>query len=331
MRRLALVVALAAAWLAGCTSSARLATGTAPHRLPVVGYLGYTNADVGAPYLGAFRERLAALGFVEGRNVTIVERYADGHYERLGELAGDLVRGGVDVLLTPGAGPTVAATAATATLPIVMLEVGDPVAYGLVRSLERPGGNVTGVSSIFSDLAPLHLDLLRRTVPGAMRVAVLWNPANLAEYRLWGERQTTARVLGWQLQTVPVSAVAQLDSALATIADGKVDALYSLGDPLILSQRRRVVDFALEHRLPTLFGLREFVEAGGLMAYGPSALGLYRHAAAYVARILTGARPGDLPIESPAKYELVVNLRTARTLGLTIPPAVVEAADAVIR
>jgi ABC-type uncharacterized transport system substrate-binding protein len=330
MRTVALFAVLVAGWLAACASPIRPAP-VAGRRVAVVGYLGYTDAAVGAPYLAAFRTRLAELGFTEGRDVAVAERYAEGHYERLGELAGDLVRSGVDVLVTPGPGPTIAATAATATVPIVMLEIGDPVAYGVVKSLEHPGGNVTGVASIFSDLAPLHLDLLRRTVPGAMRVAVLWNPSNLAELRLWGERQTTARVLGWQLQTVPVTAADQLDTALAAIAGGKVDALYSLGDPLILSERRRVVDFALDHRLPTVFGWREFVDAGGLMAYGPSTLALYRHAAGYVARVLRGARPADLPIESPQKYELAVNLKTARALGLTIPPAVVDAADAVIR
>jgi ABC-type uncharacterized transport system substrate-binding protein len=330
MRTVALFAVLVAGWLVACASPIRPAP-TIAGRVAVVGYLGYTDAQVGAPYLAAFRTRLAELGFTDGRDVTVVERYAEGHYERLGELAGDLVRGGADVLVTPGPGPTIAATAATASVPIVMLEIGDPVAHGVVKSLEHPGGNVTGVASILSDLAPLHLDLLRRTVPGAMRVAVLWNPSNLAELRLWGERQTTARVLGWQLQTVPVTAADQLDTALAAIADAKVDALYSLGDPLILSERRRVADFALDHRLPTVFGWREFVDAGGLMAYGPSTLALYRHAAGYVARILRGARPADLPIESPQKYELAVNLKTARALGLTIPPAVVDAADTVIR
>jgi len=330
MRRLIVFAALVAAWLVACASPTGPGPATARH-VPVVAYLGYTTSDVGAPYLGAFRQRLAELGFTDGRNVAVVERYAEGQYDRLGDLAAGLVRGGVDVLVTPGPGPTMAAMTATTTVPIVMLEAGDPVAYGLVKSLERPGGNVTGVSSILSDLAPLHLDLLRRTVPGAMRVAVLWNPTNLAEQRLWGERQTTARVLGWQLQTVSVSAADQLDAALATIAGGQVDALYSVGDPLILSERRRLADFALAHRLPTVFGWREFVDAGGLMAYGPSTLALYRHAASYVARILKGARPEDLPIESPEKYELVVNLKTARALGLTIPPAVVNAADAVIQ
>ena len=330
MRRLALLAVLVAGCLAACASPLGPASPPARH-VPVIGYLGYTDAEVGAPYLAAFRARLAELGLVEGRDVMLVTRYAGGHYERLGELAGDLVRDGVDVLLTPGPGPTLAATAATATVPIVMLEIGDPVAYGLVKSLEHPGVNVTGVASIFSDLAPLHLDLLRRTVPSAMRVAVLWNPSNLAELRLWGERQTTARVLGWQLQTVPVTAADQLDTALAAIAGGKVDALYSIGDPLILSERRRVVDFALDHRLPTVFGWREFVDAGGLLAYGPSTLALYRQAAGYVVRILRGARPADLAIEPPQKYELAVNLKTARALGLTIPPSVVDAADTVIR
>jgi putative ABC transport system substrate-binding protein len=298
--------------------------------VPRVGYLGYTSAAVGAPYLRAFRQRLAELGLVDGRDVIVTERYAEGRYERLDELAAELLRSGVDVMVTPGPGPTLAATRLTEIVPIVMMDVGDPVAYRLVASLERPGGNVTGVSSIFADLAPSHLELLRRTVPSAARVAVLWNPTNLAEHRLWSERQMTARVFGWQLLTVPMRAVETLDEALEAIAAGKADALYSLGDPLILTQRRRIAEFALARKLPSLFGWREFVDAGALMAYGPSAMELYRHAATYVGRLLRGARPADLPVEPPAKFELTINLRTARALGITIPPSVLSQADVVI-
>jgi putative ABC transport system substrate-binding protein len=186
------------------------------------------------------------------------------------------------------------------------------------------------VSSIFSDLAPVHLELLRLAVPGASRVVVLWNPDNLAEHRLWSEKQTTARVYGWQLLTAPVNRRDELDRALAAALDQKPHALYSLGDPLITVERQRVVDFALRHRLATLFGWREFVDAGGLMAYGPSTTALYRHAADYVARILRGARPGDLPVEPPERYELVINLRTARAIGVRIPDSVVTRADVVI-
>jgi putative ABC transport system substrate-binding protein len=210
-----------------------------------------------------------------------------------------------------------------------MMEVGDPVAYKLVASLEHPGGNVTGVSSLFSNLAPLHLELLRRTVPGAQRVAVLWNPSNLAEHRLWSDRQTTARVFGWQLQTVPMKASDELESALNAIAAGGADSLYSVGDPVILMERVRVAEFALKHRLPSLFGWSEFVDAGGLMAYGPNTFVLYAQAADYVAQILRGARPGDLPVTVP-KNLLTINLRTARALGITIPPAVLEGADVVL-
>jgi putative ABC transport system substrate-binding protein len=329
VRRLALAaVVLAAAAAAACAGPSAPAPASRP---PIVGYLGYTSPAAGAPYVNELRHRLDELGLREGRDYALLARYAEGRYERLDALAVELVRAGAAVLVTPGSAPTLAATTATSTVPIVMMEVGDPVAYHLVASLERPGGNVTGVSSILSDLAALHLDLLRRAVPGASRLAVLWNPANLAELRLWSERQTSARVLGWQLQTVPVSAADQLDTALASIADSRVDALYSVGDPLILSERRRVVDFALAHRLPTVFGWREFVEAGGLMAYGPATLSLYRQAAGYVARILRGAQPGELPVEPPDKYELSVNLKTARALGLTIPAAVLDAADTVIQ
>lgn len=330
MRRAGLLAAAAVACTAVLAPPAPAPTAPAVARPARVGYLGYTTPAVGAPYVRALRERLDELGLADGRDVVVDERYANGRYDRLGELAAELVRGGVDVLVTPGPAPTMAATAATSTVPIVMMDVGDPVAYRLVASLEHPGGNVTGVSSLFADLAPLHLELLRRTVPKATRVAVLWNPANLAEHRLWGERQTTARVFGWQLQTVPITAAEQLDAALASIAGGRVDALYSIGDPLILAERQRLADWALRQRLPSLFGWREFVDAGGLMAYGPNTMQLYRHAGTYVARILRGARAGDLPIERPEKYELAVNLRTARALGLTIPPSVLSGADVVI-
>jgi putative tryptophan/tyrosine transport system substrate-binding protein len=295
-----------------------------------VGYVGYTSAAVAAPYLDAFRRRLAELGVVDGHDVVVIERYAGGRYERLDDLVAELMRAGVDVLVTPGPGATLAATRATSTVPIVMLDVGDPVAFRLVSSLERPGGNVTGVSSIFSDLAPVHLDLLRRAVPGASRVVVLWNPANLAEHQLWSERQTTARVFGWQLLTAPVSRSDELERTLAATLAQKPDALYSLGDPLITGERQRVVDFALRHRLATLFGWREFVDAGGLMAYGPNVTALYRQAAGYVARVLRGASPAELPVEQPGHFELVINLRTARAIGVRIPDSVVTRADAVI-
>jgi len=328
MRRLIVFAALVAAWLVACASPTGPGPATARH-VPVVAYLGYTTSDVGAPYLGAFRQRLAELGFTDGRNVAVVERYAEGQYDRLGDLAAGLVRGGVDVLVTPGPGPTMAAMTATTTVPIVMLEAGDPVAYGLVKSLERPGGNVTGVSSLFANLAPLHLDLLRRVVPGASRVAVLWNPSNLAEHRLWSDRQTTARVFGWQLQTVPVKAADELETALGAIASGGADSLYSVGDPIILLQRARVAEFALQQRLPSLFGWSEFADAGGLMAYGPNTFALYRQAADYVARILRGARAGELPVTVPNNV-LTLNLRTARALGLVIPDDVVRSAETII-
>ena len=330
--RLGPLVAVLAVWLATLTLAAPAprAQPVAASRAPRVGYLGYTSAAIGAPYLGAFRQRLAELGLVDGRDLVVVERYADGQYDRMAELCAELLREGVDVLVTPGPGPTLAATRATDRVPIIMMDVGDPVAYQLVSSLERPGGNVTGVSSIFSDLAPVHLELLRLAVPGASRVVVLWNPANLAEHRLWSEKQTTARVFGWQLLTAPVSRADELDRALASTLDQKPHALYSLGDPLITAERQRVVDFALRHRLATLFGWREFVDAGGLMAYGPSVAALYRQTAGYVARVVRGARPADLPVQPPERYELTINLRTARAIGVRIPDSVVTRADALI-
>ena len=326
MRRAGPLAALLATWLAAVT----LAVTPAPRAqssAPRIGYLGYTSPTIGAPYLDAFRKRLAELGLAD---VVVTARYAEGRYERLPGLAADMVREGVAVLVTPGPGATLAAVRATDTVPIVMMDVGDPVAYRLVASLDQPGGNVTGVSSIFSDLAPVHLELLRLAVPGASRVVVLWNPANLAEHRLWSEKQTTARVFGWQLLTAPVSRSDELERTLAATLAQKPHALYSLGDPLITAERQRVVDFALRNRLATMFGWREFVDAGGLMAYGPSVTALYRQAAGYAARILRGARPADLPVEPPERFELIINLRTARAIGIRIPDSVVTRADVVI-
>jgi putative tryptophan/tyrosine transport system substrate-binding protein len=329
MKHARLLGVVLAVWVIACASPPPRPVTAPAARMPRVGYLGYTSPQGGAPYVEALRRRLAELGLVDGRDLTIVTRYAAGRYERLGDLARELLNEGADVLVTPGSTPTLAASSSTTGVPIVMMEVGDPVAYKLVASLEHPGGNVTGVSSLFTNLAPLHLELLRRTVPGAQRVAVLWNPSNLAEYRLWSDRQTTARVFGWQLQTVPVKASDELELALSAIAAGGADSLYSVGDPVILMERARVAEFALQHRLPSLFGWREFVDAGGLMAYGPDTMALYAQAADYVAQIVRGARPGDLPVTVP-KNVLTINLRTARALGITIPDAVLSGADVVL-
>jgi putative tryptophan/tyrosine transport system substrate-binding protein len=331
MRRPGVAIAVLAAWIATATlvgpPAPRAHAPTKPAR---IGYLGYTSPEIGAQYLIAFRERLAELGLVHGTDVVVTARYAAGRYERLPALAGELVREGVSVLVTPGSEATVAATRATTTVPIVMLEVGDPVVHGLVKDLIRPGGNVTGVSGIFSDLAPVHLELLRETVPGASRVVVLWNPDNVAEHRLWSEKQTTARVFGWQLVTAPLSRTDDVEFVLRRALARRADALYSLGDPLIVSERQQIVNFALQHRLPTLFGGREFVDVGGLMAYGPNVLDLYRQAAGFVARILGGARAGDLAVEPPVHYELAINLKTARALGLRVPDEVLARADVVV-
>jgi putative ABC transport system substrate-binding protein len=331
MRRAGLLVVVLAVWLVAVFLTPPPSPAQPAGRRPArVGYLGYTSHEVGAPYLRAFQRRLAELGMVDGRDVVLIERYAEGRYERLLDLATELLGGGVEVLVTPGPGATLAATRATQTVPIIMLDVGDPVAYGLVSNLERPGGNVTGVSSVFSDLAPVHLELLRLAVPGASRVVVLWNPDNLAEHRLWSEKQATARVFGWQLLTAPVSRREALDQTLAATLEQKPHALYSLGDPVITAERQRVVDFARRHRLATLFGWREFVDAGGLMAYGPNVIALYRQAAGYTARVLRGARPADLPVRPPEHFELTINLRTARAIGVRIPDTVVTRADVVI-
>jgi putative ABC transport system substrate-binding protein len=271
MRRLGVAIAVLAAWVATATAvgppAPRAHTPSKPAR---IGYLGYTTPAVGAQYLAALRERLAELGLADGTDVVLTARYAAGRYDRLPALAAEQARSKVDVLVTPGSEATVAATRATSTVPIVMLEVGDPVVHGLVGSLLRPGGNVTGVSGIFSDLAPVHLELLRLAVPGASRVAVLWNPDNVAEHRLWTEKQTTARVFGWQLVTAPMSRTDDVEFVLRRALARRADALYSLGDPLILSGASRSSTSPSTTCRP--LRLAEFVDAGGFMAYGPNAL-----------------------------------------------------------
>ncbi|MDP9145156.1 MAG: ABC transporter substrate-binding protein [Actinomycetota bacterium] len=298
--------------------------------VPRIGYLT-TNLAAG-PALEAFRQELRDLGYVEGRNVVIESRDAEGKPERLPALAAELVALKVDVLV---AQPTVAALAAkqaTRTLPIVF-PVAEPVTSGLVTSLARPGGNITGLSILAPEMVGKGLELLKQAVPGVSRVAVLWDPGAFPERTakdMRKEVEVAARALGVRLQFIEARGPADFDRAFSEMTRARAGALTVLGGSMFFSERRRLVDLAAKNRLPVVYPSRESVDAGGLMAYGPSVPDLFRRAATYVDKILKGAKPGDLPVQQPTKFELVINLKTAKALGLTIPPALLQRADQVI-
>jgi putative ABC transport system substrate-binding protein len=298
-----------------------------PAKIPRIGYLG----DAPGPFAQAFRQGLRDLGYVEGENIAIEYRWTEGRDDRLPELAAELVRLPVDVLVTPGSRASRAAKQATSTIPIVMAHVGDPVGTGLVASLARPGGNATGVSIIGVDIAGKILELLKEAVPGISRVASLSNPTNPGAERTSRELQVAARALGLTLHTVAARTVEELDSAFAALTTAQADAIFVRQDSLFFAHRARIVDLVANSRLPAVYMYREWAEAGGLMSYGASLRDVYRRVAALVGKILKGASPGELPVEQVMKLELVVNLKTAQALGLTIPPTLLFQADEVIR
>ena len=285
----------------------------------------------GARVWGAFIQGLRDLGYVEGQNITIEHRSSEGKFERLPDLAAELVRLKVDVIVTPALQNALAAKQATRTIPIVMASSGDPVGAGLVASLARPGGNVTGLSVLGFEIVGKQIELLKEIVPGVSRVAVLGNPVHQS-YPPWlDEVKVAARSLGVQLQLLEARGPDDFESAFAAMARERAGALLHFSDGMGLLHRARIVELAAKHRLPVMYGLREFVDAGGLMVYGPSMRDSFRRAATYVDKILKGAKPGDLPIEQPSKFDLVINLKTAKALGLTIPPSVLIRADQIIQ
>jgi putative ABC transport system substrate-binding protein len=298
--------------------------------------IGYLTSKLGAdPRLPeAFRQGLRDLGYVEGRNLVIENRDAEGKSDLLPALAAELVALKVDVIVTTSNISTRAARQATETIPIVFAVAADPVGSGLVNSLARPGGNVTGLSVLAAELVGKRLELLTQAVPGVSRVAVLWLPGALGERTdkdMLKEAEAAARALGVQLQFVEARGPADIDRAFSDMTRARAGALTLLPSNLFLREHRRLVDLAAKNRLPAVYTLREFVDAGGLMAYGPNLADLSRRAATYVDKILKGAKPADLPIEQPPKFELVINLKTAKTLGLTIPQSVLLRADEVTR
>jgi putative ABC transport system substrate-binding protein len=296
-----------------------------------IGFLTAGASGTGnTPGLPAFANGLQELGWIEGKNVVIEYRYAENRLDRLPELAAELARLNVDVIVAAGTLAPLAAKRATATIPIVMTSAGDPLGTGLVASLARPAGNITGLSLMSPEIAAKRLELLRDTIPELTRVAVIWNAANPYPAFVFKETQNAASQLKIEIQSLEVRGPDDINSALAAALQKKADALITVEDPLTQNYRKQIADFATKNRMPTMSGLREYVNDGGLLSYGPNLADLYRRAAGYVDKILKGARPVDLPVEQPAKFELVINLKTAKVLGLTIPTAMIAIADAVI-
>jgi putative ABC transport system substrate-binding protein len=301
-----------------------------PAKVPRIGFLGNSTAALESNLVRAFRDGLRDLGYEEGRSIVIEYRWAEGMYERFPVLIAELVALKVDAIVTAGTPASVAVKNATTTIPLVMVAVGDPVATGLVASLARPGGNITGLTSMSVEMEGKRLELLREVSPKISHIAVLWNAASPIQVIEEEEVRAAAQVLGMKMLSLGVRTREQIDEALAAIMRERPDALLVLADRLFLHHRTRIMDFAVQERLPGVHAYRELAEAGGLMSYGPSYADMHRRAATYVDKILKGAKPGDLPVERPTKFELVVNLGAARALGLTIPPAVILRADELI-
>jgi putative tryptophan/tyrosine transport system substrate-binding protein len=300
-----------------------------PGKVYRIGYLATTPPP--APRWEALLDGLRERGYSEGRNLVFERRFSEGQAERFPELAAELVRLWVDCIIVPTTPAALAATNATQTIPIVILTAIDPVGAGLVASLARPGGNVTGLSVLAPELNGKRLELLKEVIPGMTRVAVLWNAANPANASAWEETQAAAGALGLRLHAQDVRGLQDLEGAFARMAQARPDALLVLGDALLAMHRQQIAEFVTQQHLPSVFAERESVVAGGLMSYGPSLPDLYRRAATYVDKILKGTKPADLPVEQPMTFELVLNLKTAQALGLTIPPIVRFRADEVIQ
>ena len=302
-------------------------------KIPRIGYLQPIAPQNGtSPFLEDFRQGLRDLGYVEGKNIQIEVRWGEGRLDRMPALAAELVRMNVDVIFAVSSPSVWAAKNATKTIPIVMPTSSDPVGDGLVASLSRPGGNITGMSLMAPELSAKRLQLLKEVFPKQVRpAAVLWNPDYYGMAARFKEIQTQAPTVGMNVRSVEIRDSRELERALEDLDRERPDALVLLVDPLTMSQRRRIVEFAAEKRLPAIYEVEQFVDAGGLMSYGPNIDEQVRHAATYVDKILKGAKPGDLPIEQPAKFDLVINLKTAKALGVAIPQSVIVQADRVIQ
>jgi putative ABC transport system substrate-binding protein len=307
-----------------------------PGKIPRIGIVlpGSPEAPLAREVYGAFRQGLRDLGYVEGQNIAVEERWAQGRVERFPDLVAELVRLKVDLIVAPNTPTALAAKQATSTIPIVVPVMADPVADGLVASLARPGGNITGSTFLAPELVPKRLQLLKEAVPGASRVAVLYHPGVYSEHTMTDMLKGTegaARTLGVQLQLLGAQGPDDFDRAFSAMRRGRAEALILFPSPMLFYERSRIVDLAAKHRLPAIYHNREAVEAGGLMGYGASIPGLYRGAATYVDKILKGRKPADLPVEQPTRFELVLNMKTAKALGITFPQSILVRADQVIQ
>jgi ABC-type uncharacterized transport system substrate-binding protein len=300
-----------------------------PKKVPRIGILW--NAEIAPSRVEAFRQGLRELGYVEGKNIFIEVRSAEGKLDRLPSLAAELVRLKVDVIVATGPRPTRAAKAATSTIPIVMTYDDDPVGSGVVASLARPGGNVTGLATLAPEISGKQLELLKEVVPKLSRVAVLGDAIRPGTPQALREINVAADGIGVQLQYLEVRGPKDVETAFRAASKERADAVLVLASPVLTPQRKQVIDLAAQSRLPAMYARRESVENGGLMSYGVSIPDLFRRAAIYVDKILKGAKPADLPIEQPKKFELVINLKTAKQIGLTIPPNVLARADKIIK
>jgi putative ABC transport system substrate-binding protein len=300
-----------------------------PAKVPRIGLLVPGSQSVFSIRTDAFRQGLRELGYVEGQNIAIEYRYVEGQTDRLPDLATELVQLKVDVIVTASIPPVLAAKKASSTIPIVFAATNDPVASGLVDSLARPGGNITGLTNLSPDLDGKRLELLKEAFPKVTRVAYLWNPDAPAS----GLRgmQAAASGLGVQLQSLEARSANDFDSAFEAALKERAHALITLPSPVFITHQKRIVDFATKSRLPAIYSFSDFVYSGGLMAYAPSLLENWRRAAHFVDKILKGTKPGEIPVEQPTKFELVINLKTAKQIGVTIPPNVLARADKVIR
>jgi ABC-type uncharacterized transport system substrate-binding protein len=315
--------------LLGGAAAWPLAASAQPSKAPTVGFLSASTPAAAGQWVAAFAQRLRDLGWIEGRTVAIEYRWAEGRNDRMAEIAAEFVRAKVNVIVAQGTPAALAAKNATASLPIVFALPGDPIGSGLVASLARPGGNVTGLSSQTAELGGKRLDLLREIVPGLRRLAIMANVSNAAGVVDTHEVQAAARAVGVDVASFEIRRTEDIAPAFARFK-GAVDALYVPPDALLNTNRIRINTLALVARLPTMYGARENVEAAGLISYGPSFTDLFRRAGDYVDKILRGTKPGDLPVEQPTKFELVINLITAMALGLDVPPTLLARADEVI-
>ncbi len=302
-------------------------------KVPLIGAINGATSSFAQPYIEAGRRALRELGYVEGKNLHIEYRFGEGQADRLPDLVAELVRLKVDIIVAAGDPAIDAARRATSTIPIVMVAAGDPVGGGWVTSLAHPGGNITGTTFLSSELAGKRLELLKETAPKASRVAVLWNPNNPGWLPDLTETKVAGEQLGLRLESLEARNLKEVEGAFSAMIREKAMAFIVLSDPWFFGRgpRQQIVDFAVKSRLPSMYELSEFVDAGGLMSYGPSLFNMVERAAYYVDKILKGAKPADLPVERPTRFELIINLKTAKTIGLTIPQSVLFRADKVIQ